>query len=133
MWSLFGQVWVLCLVSFLVGAVVTWAVFGTRRRPTRPSGVDDEGWLPPTSWAGADHADPAPAPVPAPPIATPSGPPADPALAALDSYGRVRPGAAATALGELDRLGVTGRAAAAPAPYLPGPDDGVERPQPTNR
>jgi hypothetical protein len=97
----FVQVWVLCLVAFLLGAGVTWLVFV---RPVRRDRGTDWPALP--AWPDARPAaatpertrpEPEPDPVPV----------ADPALLALDGPGRrtaTGPGAAAN--DALDQLGV---------------------------
>lgn len=99
----FVQVWVLCLVAFLLGSVVTWLAFVRPWR--RADGSDAVGWPVVTAWPGARPATDPPPPRPAPE----AGPPNDPALSALDVPATERhpatgPGAAATEA--LDRLGV---------------------------
>lgn len=84
MWWLFGQVWLLCAVAFLLGSLVTWVLFVRPAR--RAAGTPDEDDFRPTSvW-------PAPAPEPPPVRASPVPPPpavaaVDPALSRLDVRG----------------------------------------------
>jgi hypothetical protein len=105
---LFLQVWVLCAVSFLAGALVTWLAFV---RPTRASGCVDPhaSGRATTPWLTA----------PQPPrpsmlaaglglLAAPPAPAVEPALAALDTHHThaARRGSGSTAADVLDRLGV---------------------------
>lgn len=94
---LFGQVWVLCVVSFLLGAGLTWLLVSRRDPVTAPPPVAQAAVPPP-----AEPAPPRPE-VPPPPPARP----VDPALSALDS--RDDPpvtGVGRAATGALDGLGV---------------------------
>ncbi|AEA27681.1 hypothetical protein ACFQ34_23575 [Pseudonocardia benzenivorans] len=105
---LFGEVWLLCLVAFLLGAAITWVAFVVpARRAVRRRATFGHGWTaaaPTTPSRGLAR------PVTARPTPTPE-PPGGPgsALAALDAWdGPVggRPGSAEAALGALDELGV---------------------------
>ncbi len=128
----FVQVWVLCLVAFLLGAAVTWIGFVRPMRRARGSEVTDWPELPawPTVRPPAEppaRVEPEPDPEPDP------GPVTDPALSALDATGRrVVAGPGAAAVDALDRLGVVppipGQSAGPPAraPDIPaqsGPAD----------
>lgn len=126
MWWLFGQVWLLCAVAFLLGSLVTWVLFVRPAR--RAAGTPDEDDFRPTSvW-------PAPAPEPPPVRASPVPPPpavaaVDPALSRLDVRGGRPPTPPArTATGALDLLGV--HDGEAPPPVIPsqaGPPAGEGR------
>jgi hypothetical protein len=108
----FAQVWVLCTISFLAGAGVTWLLFGRQPRrvpPPRttagPTGV--------AHWAADPWADRRTEPsTPAPPPSSPPspGPPVEPALSNLDTRGTAPPPrpAGAAAANALDMLGVAG-------------------------
>lgn len=109
---LFGQVWILCVISFAAGSAVTWLLFV---RPLRDAAADAGGeWTPVPAWT------PPPAVTEPEPAARRLEPPAgravDPALATLDGPGPGRgpadPGVTAT--GALDLLGVAGAAGVAP-------------------
>lgn len=120
---LLAQVWVLCAVAFLLGAAVTWLLFGRPQRrppshhPERPHPIRE------SAEPGPDRTE----------TAEPDGlgPRADPALAVLDgpTLGMPAvPGAGTRASGALDLLGV----ARPDQPVIPsqaGPrDDGPARP-----
>jgi hypothetical protein len=128
---LFAQVWVLCLLSFLLGALATWLAVGRaqHRAPTSGGGA---GWVPPAFWSAtgrstAGRSGPDARTAAVEPRAEPPGPPVEPALAALDAHGpdgrRPRPGLGAAATGALDLLGVPepGPAAGGPAADASGP------------
>jgi hypothetical protein len=95
--AVFAQMWVLCLVSFVLGALVTWLAVGPARRraqsvaPPEPAVVLD-----PVQAAQAP-----PTPLPGVPRHARTSP-ANPALAELDRTRGRR--AAASAVGALDRL-----------------------------
>jgi hypothetical protein len=111
---LFTQVWVLCLVAFLLGALVTWLAFvrpaqrAARDVPDRPAAPAPPAWAltarPQVPEQRAeDH--------PPPPAEEPTVPPVNPALAALngqstDTRGRSTPAVGTAAVGALDLLGV---------------------------
>lgn len=109
---LFGQVWLLCLVAFLLGAVVTWVTFvvparrAARRRPTI-----EHGWNPSPAPGGPPQALPGSerqVPVTTAPPEVPLGS-LNSALAALDAWNGpagTRPGTAEAAMGALEKLGV---------------------------
>jgi hypothetical protein len=86
---LFGQVWVLLLVAFLLGALLTWVAFVVPlRRAARRAPGSDAVWSPPP-WFPAGRISTPQAPAPEPPRARAPEPPripapADPALAELD-------------------------------------------------
>lgn len=93
-----AEVWVLCLIAFLIGSGVTWLLFV---RPLRARAA------PPPPAPAADD------PAPTPPRSTPdpqSGPPAppavDPALSALHGAQRPEQRPGRRAAGALDLLGV---------------------------
>jgi hypothetical protein len=120
--AVFGQVWVLCAVSFAAGSAVTWFLFV--RTPRRPPPVPPPPVTPMARWAPepvAEHA--AATPPPAPPPAV------EPALANLDTHRDDvrRRHAGAAAAGALDRWGigdVPHRAEdAGKIPRQPGPAD----------
>lgn len=135
---LFGQVWVLCAISFLAGAAVTWLVFGRRRRPPTPAEAPGRGWTPVPAWATGSESSSPPRPAQSPPPAPPpAGPAVDPALAALDVRQVVsaRPpvGAGASATGALDILGVAGAGTDGLVPNIPmqsGPTDAADTDEP---
>lgn len=96
---LFGQIWFLCALAFLVGSAVTWATFVRPRRAVPPPVAvpPEQPPVPADPWPRREPEDEDP-----PPRVV------DPALAALDSRDgprrTARTGVAAT--GALDRLGV---------------------------
>ena len=117
---LFGQVWLLCLVAFVLGSAATWVAFVV---PARRTPTVDHGWHPAaTPPAGAPlvaTGAPPRAPEPQRPIQD-----LDSALAAIDSW--KGPPVRGTAVGDaatgaLDDLGV-GR----PEPERPAPADTEE-------
>jgi hypothetical protein len=128
----FVQVWVLCLVAFLLGSAVTWFAFV---RPLRRAGrPDDAGWPVLSATWPARPARPAVEVHAAPP--PPPGQATDPALPALDVHGRERRVAAGRAATDaLDRLGVgpaipvqAAKPDQAPdIPTQPGPADSAGR------
>jgi hypothetical protein len=101
---LFGQVWTLLLVAFLLGALLTWVAFVVPlRRAARRTPGSDAVWSPPP-WYPTGRASTPQVPAPEPPRTRPPEPPgilapADPALAELDqrriSARRLSTGAAA--------------------------------------
>ncbi|MBN9108919.1 MAG: hypothetical protein J0I34_09065 [Pseudonocardia sp.] len=110
---LFGQVWLLCLVAFLLGAAVTWVAFVVpARRASRRRPLVDHEWNPtppmgmrpqqPTRHArGAGLSQQPPPDVPLAGLNS--------ALAALDAWNGpagVRPGTAEEATSALEKLGV---------------------------
>ncbi|MDT7613040.1 MAG: hypothetical protein QOF00_487 [Pseudonocardiales bacterium] len=103
----FVQVWVLCLVAFLLGAAATWLAFV---RPLRQARDTTSAWPEMSTWPAADEPPAAPSPRVEPePLQPPPGPPTNSALAAVDPQGLPRrqgPGVGVTATGALDRLGV---------------------------
>ncbi|MGD9986450.1 hypothetical protein [Pseudonocardia sp.] len=111
---LFGQVWLLCLVAFLLGAAVTWVAFVVpTRRASRRRPLVDHQWNP-TPPAGMQPQQPTRhvrspgSPPPTPPPGVPLGS-LNSALAALDAWNGpagVRPGTAEDATSALERLGV---------------------------
>jgi hypothetical protein len=106
-WWLFGQVWLLCAVSFLLGSLLTWLLFAvSARRHARAARAGPE-WMPAPAWGASEPSDTGSEERPPPP---PAGPPADPALTALDTRDRRPPARLGTAAsGALDVLGVRGR------------------------
>ena len=112
----FAQVWFLCAIAFLAGSAVTWLLF-VRGRPRRPAHP-----LYRAAPRPAQHRAGTPRPERLAPTEAP--PPAEPALANLDTHGSEptarRPGSSAA--GALDRLGVAGGA------HLPAPQSSVEIP-----
>lgn len=118
---LFVQVWVLCVVAFLLGSLVTWLLFvvPARRAGAPPAG---EPWALGPSWTGPAQAqaDGGPPPVP-PPSGSRPGPAVDPALSGLDSRPEPPPRLGAAATGALDLLGVRGRGDESTAPHSEGP------------
>lgn len=133
---LFVQVWVLCVVAFLLGSLVTWLLFvrPARRADPPPGG---QPWALGPSWTDPPQArvDRELATVP-PPSEPPPAPAVDPALSGLDSRPEQpspRLGAAAT--GALDLLGVRGRgdeptAAQREGPAIPTQAGPADAPQP---
>ncbi|OZM80444.1 hypothetical protein CFP66_20015 [Pseudonocardia sp. MH-G8] len=116
---MFGQVWVLCAVSFVAGSGVTWLLFV--RTPRRPPPVPPPPVTPMARWAPEPVAKHAAA---TPPAAPPS--PVEPALANLDTHRddvrRRHTGSAAA--GALDRWGIgDAKRSAAEIPRQPGPAD----------
>ena len=112
----FAQVWFLCAIAFLAGSAVTWLLF-VRGRPRYPAH--------PLYRAAPRPAHRAPRwPRPEPLAPTEPPPPAEPALANLDTHGNEpaarQPGSSAA--GALDRLGVAGGA------HVPAPRSTVEIP-----
>ena len=144
---LFAEVWVLCVVAFLVGAAVTWLVFvRPLRGAARESGPEPQ-WTPVPRWASGDgdsDAGATPPAEPEPEVARrpepPAGPPTDPALSVLDIKDGVsrRGGPGTTATGALDMLGVkgadppkgAGQAADAPVPDIPTQPGPADAPNP---
>jgi hypothetical protein len=134
---LFTQVWVLCLVSFLLGALATWLAFvrparrAAREIPDRPAAPAPPAWAVTTRpQVPEQRTEDQPPPPPAPTV-----PPVNPALAALngqptDTRGRSAPAVGTTAAGALDLLGVhTGPPQPPPPPPAAEPPaDGPERP-----
>lgn len=132
----FGQVWILCTISFLAGAGVTWLLFGRQPRrvpPPRPTSSPTEV----AHWAAdpwADRRKEPPTPAPPPPQPASAEPPVEPALANLDTRGTAPPPrpAGAAAANALDMLGVAG----APPRATDRPEDadstaaGTDRPIP---
>lgn len=128
----FVQVWVLCLVAFLLGAAVTWLAFVRPLRRRR----DEESWPELPTWprGRAVPAPPVPRPAPEP---APGPPPTNPALAVLDVPGTRRhpDGHGTAATDALDRLGVApaipersaGPARSPEIPAQPGPADASGR------
>jgi hypothetical protein len=110
--AVFAQMWVLCLVSFVLGALLTWLAIGPARRRAQSTAVPEP----------VEELDPVQA-AQAPPTPLPGVPrhartaSTNPALAELDSLRRRRPGAAA--VGALDRLRPPGPR----IPQQPGPQD----------
>jgi hypothetical protein len=110
---LFTQVWVLCLVSFLLGALATWLAFvrpaqrAARDVPDRPAAPAPPPWaLTSRPQAPEQRVEDEPPPPPEPTV-----PPVNPALAALngqsaDTRGRSTPAVGSAAAGALDLLGV---------------------------
>lgn len=98
---LFGQVWVLCAVSFLAGSAITWLL--VRHAPA----AADRQVVEPAQASAPPPSRPEPAPEAEP--QAPDRPPVDSALGALDTGSfRVQSiGTAAT--GALDSLGVAKR------------------------
>jgi hypothetical protein len=94
--TVFAQVWVLCLIAFLLGALVTWlALSPARRRAAPPVVPPAEARLDPVQAAQAP-----PTPLPGVPRHA-RRTPANPAPASLESHRR-RPGSpAVNALGRL--------------------------------
>lgn len=96
---LFAQVWLLCVIAFLAGAVVTWLVFVLPLRgPAHPP------YTPVPAWA-ATHRPRTKEPPPAAPPTEPPPPPVDPALSGLDTGRIPRVGTGTAAAGALDALG----------------------------
>jgi cytoskeletal protein RodZ len=88
---LFGQVWVLLLVAFLLGALLTWVAFVVPLRRAAPrTAVSDAVWTPPP-WYPTGRSSTPQAPVPeSARVQAPAPPripdPADSALAELDQH-----------------------------------------------
>jgi hypothetical protein len=101
--ELFVRVWFLCALAFLAGSAVTWLLFvrAPRRRPLPPT-------APPVTRTANRTASTPRSVRAAPPEPPPS--PVEPALANLDTRGRVPTPrrAGSSAAGALDRLGVAG-------------------------
>jgi hypothetical protein len=124
----FAQVWLLCTISFLAGAGVTWLLFMRQPRrvpPPRPS----TGPTGVAHWAAdpwADRREEPSAPEQPSQPASP-GPPVEPALANLDTRGTAPPprptGTAAASA--LDMLGVAGT-----PPAADRPEDAADRTHP---
>lgn len=135
---LFVQVWLLCVVSFLLGAVVTWLlwVLPARRVQAPPAG---RPWTLGPSWTGPPPPSADAEPSPPPPAGTRPGPPVDPALAGLDSRAEPPPaGLGTAATGALDLLGVRdrGERSTAPrgtAPVIPTQAGPADAPPPDGR
>jgi hypothetical protein len=133
---LFTQVWVLCLVSFLLGALVTWLAFvrpaqrTARDTPDRPAAPTPPAWaLPGHPQVPEPRAEDQP---PRPP--EPTVPPVDPALAALngqstDARGRPAPAVGTAAAGALDLLGVHPEPPQPPPPTPPTAKPPTDGPQ----
>jgi hypothetical protein len=134
---LFTQVWVLCLVSFLLGALVTWIAF-VRPAQRAARDIPDRAVAPaPPAWALTARPqvpeqraeDQRPSPPPEPTV-----PPVNPALAALngqppDTPARSAPAVGTAAAGALDLLGMhTEPPQPSPKPAAESPADGPERP-----
>jgi len=126
---MFGQVWVLCALSFVAGSAVTWLVFA--RTPRRPPPPPPPPVTPMARWApepAAEHPSPPP---PVPPAAV------EPALANLDTHRddvrRRHPGSVAA--GALDRWGIAGAPPprAADGPEIPRQAGPVDDPAPDDR
>lgn len=118
----FVQVWVLCVVAFLVGAAATWLAFV---RPLRRERDVTSSWPVLHAWPADQETRPVPAARPTPErLRPPAGPPTDPALAVVDRRGLPRQHArGAGAGGALDGL--------AAAPLIPEqvePDSRVDAP-----
>jgi hypothetical protein len=110
--AVFAQMWVLCLVSFVLGALLTWLAIGpARRRPQAPAVAGPVEQLDPVQAAQAP-----PTPLPGVPRHARTAP-TNPALAELDSLRRRRSGAAAAEA--LERL----RPPDPRIPPQPGPQD----------
>jgi hypothetical protein len=113
----FAQVWFLCAIAFLAGSAVTWLLFvrGRPRARAHPLFRPPPPRIHPQAAGLPRFEQPAPAQPP---------PPAEPALANLDTHGREpasrRPGSSAA--GALDRLGAAGGA------HLPDAPPAVEIP-----
>jgi hypothetical protein len=124
--ALFGQVWILCVIAFLAGSAVTWLLF-VRTPPRRHAS-------PRRHRGGLRAPERAPSLPRRPRSARPEPPPpAEPALANLDTRG---PGATSRrsgsgAAGALDRLGVAGtpnRPEDGPSPQIPAQGGPVDEP-----
>jgi hypothetical protein len=125
----FLQVWFLCVIAFLAGSGVTWLLF-VRGRPQRPAHPLFRPAPPRIHHQAASLPRVEPAAAPAEPP-----PPAEPALANLDTHGNEpaarRPGSSAA--GALDRLGVAGGAhlpEAPPTVDIPAQGGPVDEPDP---
>lgn len=131
---LFGQVWLLCLVAFLLGAAATWVTFvAPARRAGRRRPTVDHAWnpTPPTGVRQPHPVHTRPAgqePPSTPPPGVPLGS-LNSALAALDAWNvpsGVRPGTAKEATSALERLGVGSQPPDEPptedTPAGPGPE-----------
>lgn len=112
-----AQVWVLCVIAFLLGSGVTWALFV---RPLRAARAAVPPPQPPARAAAA------PPPAAEPPAAPPPAPAVDPALTALDGVLRPTPPPGIRAVGALDLLGVARRPMIPPQQAGP-PRGGPER------
>jgi hypothetical protein len=133
---LFTQVWVLCLVSFLLGSLVTWLAFvrpaqrAAREIPDRPAAPAPPAWAITTRpQVPEQRAEDQP-----PPPREPTVPPVNPALAALngqpaDTRGRSAPAVGTAAAGALDLLGEHTEPPQPPPtpPAAEPPADGPER------
>jgi hypothetical protein len=124
--ELFARVWFLCVIAFLAGSAVTWLLFvrAPRRRPARRRSAV----RPPRASGRARSLPRLTQPArPEPP------PPAEPALANLDTRGRESRTRylGSSAAGALDRLGVTGarhRPDDGPDPEIPAQGGPVDEP-----
>ncbi|TQM15524.1 hypothetical protein [Pseudonocardia kunmingensis] len=119
---MFGQVWVLCALSFVAGSVVTWLLFA--RPPRRPPPTPPPPVTPMAPWAP----DPAPEqPAPPPPVPPAPAPRSagEPALANLDTHRDDvrRRHAGSAAAGALDRWGIGDPPRAPEIPRQAGPAD----------
>lgn len=124
--AVFAQMWVLCLLSFLLGGLLTWLAIGPARR--RPAPPEPSAAPEPMDPVQAAQAPPSPLPgVPRHARRTPGTPsiagpvPTNPALAGLDSVPPRRTGSAA--LGALDRLRHPGPEPDPQIPRQPGAHD----------
>jgi hypothetical protein len=119
--ELFAQVWFLCAIAFVAGSAVTWLLFVRSPRP-RPAQAPSAGEAPRILARRARRPRHERVTQLEPP------PPAEPALANLDTHGGGRrlprlPGP--SAVGALDRLGGAGGPATSSRPGTPvsGPAD----------
>ena len=109
---LFGQVWLLFLVAFLLGAAVTWVAFVVpARRASRRRPLVDHEWNPTPPMGMHPQQPTRHARSAGPPQPTPGVPLGglNSALAALDAWNGpagVRPGTAEEATSALEKLGV---------------------------
>lgn len=122
----FAQVWLLCAIAFLAGSAVTWLLF-VRRRPQRPAHP-----LFRAAPARAQHRVGSRPRVerPTPPAPLEPPPPAEPALANLDTH-HIEPTVRHTgssAAGALDRFGVAGGARPPAPPEIPAQGGPVDEP-----
>jgi hypothetical protein len=97
---MFGQVWVLCALSFVAGSAVTWLLFVRPSRPSPPAPPPPAAPMAP--WAPEPEVEQA---LPPPP---PPRPAVEPALANLDTHRDAvrRRHAGSAAAGALDRWGI---------------------------
>jgi hypothetical protein len=119
--ELFAQVWFLCAIAFVAGSAVTWLLFVRSPRP-RHTQAPTAGDAPRVLARRARRPRHERVTDLEPP------PPTEPALANLDTRGRLPRLPGPSAVGALDRLGVAGGPAASSTPGTPARGGPVDEP-----